>query len=257
MFFAPALAATAAGATVLLDGDEGKHAANVRRMRVGEDIQLTNGMGLRVLGKVTSVAPANLEISVEQVFTESPAELQITLVQALAKNDRDEMAIQAATELGVNRVIPWQANRSIVRWDAAKAPKAVARWQSIVDEAAKQSMRSHRVAIGLPLTTPQLAAMIGEGQFDRVLVLAPTGLEVFAPNAVLPSGRLCLVVGPEGGIDEAELAALSAKGAKLVALGANILRTSTAGPAVIAAVRFAQLAGQGENQTAVEATGQN
>jgi 16S rRNA (uracil1498-N3)-methyltransferase len=257
MFFAPTLAATTAGATVLLDGDEGKHAANVRRMRVGEDIQLTNGLGLRVIGKVAGVSPGVVEIAVEQVSDESQAELQITLVQALAKNDRDEMAIQTATELGVNRVIPWQSSRSIVRWDAAKAPKAVARWQSIVDEAAKQSMRSHRVSIDLPMTTPQLAVLIAEGQFDQVLVLAPTGSQVFDPNAVLSSGRLCLVVGPEGGIDDTELAALCAKGAKLQTLGANILRTSTAGPAVIAAIRFAKLAGQSHAQLGASAPGQN
>ena len=242
MFFAPALAATAAGATVLLDGDEGKHAANVRRMRVGEDIQLTNGLGLRVFGKVAGVSPGVLEVTVEQVFTELQADLQITLVQALAKNDRDEMAIQAATELGVNRVIPWQSNRSIVRWDAAKTPKAVTRWQTIVDEAAKQSMRAHRVSVELPQTTAQLANRSGGGEFDLMIVLAPTGDQVFDPSEMPLKGNICLIVGPEGGIDEAELAALGQASAKLVTLGANILRASTAGPAVIAAIRFAQLA---------------
>lgn len=226
----------AQGETVVLDGDEGKHAASVRRMRAGEAIALTNGLGLRVRGRVSVVEQKLLSILVDSIEQEEPAQLQLTLVQALAKGDRDELAIQAATELGIAAVVPWQADRSISRWDEAKAAKGQARWQQICDEAAKQSLRCWFVRVEAPVSTKQLASQIS--QFDRVLVLDPTASRGIASLGAL-TGRIAIVVGPEGGIDDAELESLAKAGAIRVRLGASILRTSTAGIVAISALQAA------------------
>ena len=224
------------GDEVILDGDEGKHAASVRRMRVGEAIALTNGKGLRVRGSVSNVAPKSLGVTVASVEHETQPELAITLIQALAKGDRDELAIQAATELGATAVIPWQAERSISRWDEAKAAKGKVRWQVICDEAAKQSLRSFMPQVADIVSSKQLAGMVSN--FDKVLVLDPTAAIGIASLGSV-SGSIAIVVGPEGGIDESELTLLEQAGAQRVRLGESILRTSTAGVVAIAALQAA------------------
>ena len=222
------------GDSILLDGAEGKHAVSVRRMRVGEAIQLTDGCGLRIRGVVGAVADKSLTVSVGEVIVEPEPATKLTLVQALAKGDRDELAIQAATELGAWRIVPWQAERSISRWDAAKATKGVERWQSIVSEAAKQSLRVFEPVVTSPLTSKQLQAAVAD--FDAVLVLDPTAVDGIGSLEAL-HGSIAIVVGPEGGISEAELAALETAGAKRIRLGSEILRTSTAGVAAIAVLQ--------------------
>lgn len=227
-------AAAKVGDTILLDGAEGKHAVSVRRMRVGEAIQLTDGCGLRLRGVVATVADKSLTTEVTEVIHEPAPATKLTLVQALAKGDRDELAIQAATELGAWQIVPWQAERSISRWDAAKAAKGVERWQTIVSEAAKQSLRVFEPVVTQPMTSKQLQAAVAD--FDTVLVLDPTASEGIGALAEL-RGTVAIVVGPEGGISDAELAALESAGAKRIRLGAEILRTSTAGVAAISVLQ--------------------
>ena len=222
------------GSLVELDGPEGKHAVQVRRMREGEAIQLSNGKGLRVRGNVAELSGSTLKLQVVEVIREEPPARQITLVQALAKGDRDELAIQAATELGATGIIPWQASRSISRWDGPKIAKGQARWQQIVSEAAKQSLRAYTPEVKNIVDTKELAEIVSN--FDLVLVLDTSATATVAGAGIPSSGSIALVVGPEGGIEQSELDALQAAGAKLVSLGANVLRTSTAGPALIAAL---------------------
>lgn len=222
------------GSTVSLTGPEAKHAVAVRRMVIGEAIQLTDGKGLRVRGIVTATSSTSLELKVLEVIQEDSPRLEITLVQALAKGDRDELAIQAATELGVSKVIPWQAARSISRWDSAKEAKGRLRWQQIVNEAGKQSLRAIWPVVEASLTTAELAKQVSS--FDLVLVLDTTGSRLLGDVAIPKTGKLAIVVGPEGGIEVSELELLASGSAQLVNLGANVLRTSTAGPAVIAAL---------------------
>jgi 16S rRNA (uracil1498-N3)-methyltransferase len=224
----------AAGSVVTLSGPEAKHAVSVRRMRLGEAVQLTNGLGLRVKGTVSATSSSSLELKVSEVISESKPDLEITLVQALAKGDRDELAIQAATELGVFSVIPWQAARSISRWDSVKEVKARARWQQIVNEAGKQSLRAFWPEVKPSVSTADLVKALGE--FDLVLVLDVTGSQFLSALELPKQGSIAIVVGPEGGIAADELEVLAGAGALLVSLGANMLRTSTAGPAVIAAL---------------------
>jgi 16S rRNA (uracil1498-N3)-methyltransferase len=222
------------GSLVELDGPEGKHAVQVRRMRQGEAIQLSDGKGLRVRGTVAELSGSTLKLQVTEVIKEEFPGRQITLVQALAKGDRDELAIQAATELGAMGIIPWQASRSISRWDGPKIAKGQARWQQIVSEAAKQSLRAFTPEVKNIVDTKELAALVSS--FDLVLVLDTSATRSIGESGIPSSGSIALVVGPEGGIEQSELDALEAAGSKLVSLGANVLRTSTAGPALIAAL---------------------
>lgn len=226
----------AAGLAVTLGGSEGKHAVNVRRMRVGEGIQLSDGKGLRVRGQVSALGNSSLTISVESVVQESVPEVGLTIIQALAKGDRDELSIQAATELGCWGVVPWQAERSISKWEGAKIAKSVDRWQTIVSEAAKQSLRAFEPVVAQPIGSKQLVASVKD--YDLVLVLDPTaskGLGSLTLDATQKS--VAIVVGPEGGISDHELEALEDAGAVRVHLGEPILRTSTAGVAAIAVIQ--------------------
>jgi 16S rRNA (uracil1498-N3)-methyltransferase len=203
-------------------------------MREGEAIQLSNGKGLRVRGTVAELSGSTLKLQVTEVIKEELPSRQITLVQALAKGDRDELAVQAATELGVMGIIPWQASRSISRWDGPKIAKGQARWQQIVSEAAKQSLRAYTPEVENIVDTKELAEIVSN--FDLVLVLDTSATATVAGVGIPSSGSIALVVGPEGGIEQSELDAFQAAGAKLVSLGANVLRTSTAGAALIAAL---------------------
>jgi 16S rRNA (uracil1498-N3)-methyltransferase len=205
-------------------------------MRVGEGIQLSDGKGLRVRGQVSALGNSSLTISVESVVQESVPEVGLTIIQALAKGDRDELSIQAATELGCWGVVPWQAERSISKWEGAKIAKSVDRWQTIVSEAAKQSLRAFEPVVAQPIGSKQLVASVKD--YDLVLVLDPTaskGLGSLALDATQKS--VAIVVGPEGGISDHELEALEDAGAVRVHLGEPILRTSTAGVAAIAVIQ--------------------
>ncbi|WP_400998216.1 16S rRNA (uracil(1498)-N(3))-methyltransferase [Agromyces sp. GXQ0307] len=223
------------GDAVGLDGDEARHAVTVARLRVGEAVSIGDGRGRIVHGPVTVAEPRRLEIEVASVADEPEPSPRLTLVQALAKGDRDELAVQAATELGVDRIVPWSAARSVSRWEGPKAEKGRARWSSIVREAVKQSLRARIPAVEAVTSTRGLPARL-DG--ERMLLLVP-GAET-PLSAVRADGRdLALVVGPEGGMDPVEIERLREAGAETVRLGDSVLRTSTAGPAAIAVLSVA------------------
>lgn len=224
LYLNPALDSAVVGSQATITGDEAKHAVTVARTRVGERLSIGNGRGLVVSGAVASIDP--LTIDVDDVRREAAPDPELWLVQALAKGDRDELAVQAATELGVSGVIPWAAERSVTRWEGPKLAKGQARWEAIVREASKQSIRAWVPLVGPVISTGSITG--------AVLVLDPTA-EVPLSSVALPAeGRIVLVVGPEGGISPRELEKLEQSGATRVRLGAEILRTSTAGPAAIA-----------------------
>ena len=216
------------GALVTVTGDEARHAVQVARVRVGERIAIGDGAGFLVWGAVVTASPAELAIEVDEVRHDPEPEPPLWLAQALAKGDRDELAVQAATELGAAGVIPWAAERSVSRWEGAKATRGRERWASIVREASKQAIRSRVPDVAALATTAQLAARPG-----RLLVLDPLG-DVALTEVPLGAESLTLVVGPEGGISPREFALLQEAGATRVRLGAEVLRTSTAGPAALA-----------------------
>ncbi|MBD3941088.1 16S rRNA (uracil(1498)-N(3))-methyltransferase [Microbacterium sp. NEAU-LLC] len=223
------------GDTVTLAGAEAHHAATVRRVRVGEEVTLGDGRGAWLTGRVASVAPREVVVAVEEREDAAAPSPRVVLVQALAKGDRDELAVQAATELGIDEIVPWQAARSVSRWDAAKAAKGRARWAAIAREAAKQAHRAWLPEVSDVVTTTLLAQRAAA---SIVLVLEPTAVDALSAIDLDPAGErdILLVVGPEGGIAPDELEALAGAGARLVRLGETVLRTSTAGPAALAVV---------------------
>jgi len=230
------LSGYAPGSVYVLDGAEGRHAGVVQRRGPGERIDVVDGAGVRLRTVVESVAGGEVHLRVEQVDLEPEPVVVVTLVQALAKGDRDEMAIEAATELGTDAIIPWQAERSVVVWRGDRAAKSRARWGSTVRAATKQARRARLPEVEPPLTTKQLAARAREvvAAGGAVVVLHEDATSPLAGVPLPDVGEMLVVVGPEGGISEAEVALLSDAGGVLARLGPHVLRTSTAGPVAIA-----------------------
>ncbi|MFD1722175.1 16S rRNA (uracil(1498)-N(3))-methyltransferase [Amnibacterium endophyticum] len=210
-----------------LTGEEARHAAQVARLRAGERVVVGDGRGRTADAEAVAVARDRVELRVLDLREEPEPSPRITLVQALAKGGRDEQAVQAAVELGVAAIVPWQATRSVSRWTGAKVESGRERWAAIAREAGKQAMRPWAAEV-LPLrSTAEVAALPG-------LVVLEPGAPVRIAD--LPPGDATLVVGPEGGIAPEELAAFDAAGAARARLGPHVLRTSTAGPAALAAL---------------------
>lgn len=234
-FLVASVSTASVGDVVSLTGGEAKHAAVVRRVRVGESVSVGDGAGVWLEGTVTDVSATRVDVEITSRSETDVPSTRLVLVQALAKGDRDELAVQAACELGVDDVVPWQASRSISRWEGPKAVKGRQRWATIVREAAKQAHRAWVPEVAEPLTTSQVVSF-AEGK--RMLVLDPTATARLA--AVRADDRdIVLVVGPEGGITPDELDMFEAAGAERMRLGETVLRTSTAGPAAIAVLSSA------------------
>jgi 16S rRNA (uracil1498-N3)-methyltransferase len=230
------LAAVTDGGTFLLDGTEGRHAGVVQRRSPGERIDVVDGAGVRLVGVVGEVTSEGVLVHVRQRVVEPAPAVALVLVQALAKGDRDEMAIEAATEVGVDAVVPWQAERSIVVWRGDRAAKSRARWLGTVRAAAKQSRRAWvpdvEVALDARGLVARVAAVVAAG--GVVLVLHEEASEPIASTSLPDTGECLVVVGPEGGIGDGELGRLVEAGARAVRLGPLVLRTSTAGPVALA-----------------------
>ena len=210
-----------------LDGPEGHHAADVQRLKAGEGLLLCDGRGGLLEAVVAASYKGALELDLgarTHVPAPSPS---VTVVQGIPKGERGELAVQLLTEVGVDRIVPWQAARSIAKWRDAKP---LQRWRSTVREAAKQSRRAWLPEVTEPRTTKQL-----EQQLDPAGTVLLLHEEASVPLSAVPlTGDITLVVGPEGGIAPEELAALSS--ARPVRLGPEVLRTSTAGAAALAAL---------------------
>ena len=235
LFLVPAgsLEAARVGSPLTLDGEEGRHAATVRRIRAGERVDVADGLGVLARCRVTATGRDRLELVAEAVEIEPPPRPRIVLAQALATGGRDELAVATATEVGVDGVIPWQAGRSVARWPAERAERARRRWEVTAAEAAKQSRRGRPPVIEKPCSTAELA---GRAATALLLVVLDEAAEAPLAQVSLPEGdgEVVLVVGPEGGIEPEELEILSAAGAVTARLGTQVLRSSTAGPVAVA-----------------------
>ena len=227
-----ALAGRGVGDAVVLDGAEGRHAATVRRTRVGEHLLLSDGAGLRVEGEVVAVGSGTLDLRVLSVAHDPEPSPRLVLVQALAKNDRDDQAVEAATECGVDEVVPWQASRSVVQWRGERGEKAWRKWDAVLVAATKQSRRTRRPVLAPTATTADLARRVAAAA--AAYVLHEDARMPLATVTLPDAGDVVLVVGPEGGVAPDELAALEAAGAVAVRLGSTVLRSSSAGPAALA-----------------------
>ncbi|CAA9397096.1 MAG: 16S rRNA (uracil(1498)-N(3))-methyltransferase [uncultured Propionibacteriaceae bacterium] len=222
----------AVGESVQLDGDEGRHAVVVRRLRPGESILLSNGRGLGLRGRVTHIAKASLTMEVTDQLSLPESELRLVAVQALAKGDRSELALEMLTEMGVHEIVPWQASRSIVRWNGDRTEKSLARWRSTVREATKQSRRLRIPEVSEPLSTSRLVERISAS--DVSLVLHEEATTPLSAVELPAAGEVLVVIGPEGGIGPDELAAFHGAGAQQVVISDAVLRTSTAGVVALA-----------------------
>ena len=221
-----------AGAEAVLDGPEGRHAAAVRRLRRGEPLVLSDGAGGLAECTVTDVGRDALRLAVERrVRVPAPAP-RLVLVQALAKGDRGELAVELATEVGVDAIVPWSASRSVTRWTGQRGVRSLDRWRSTARESAKQSRRAWLPEVTGPADTAAVALRIAAAA--GALVLHEGAAEPLATAALPADGDLLVVVGPEGGVADDELAAFGAAGALAVRLGPTVLRTSTAGAAALA-----------------------
>lgn len=237
VFICPEAADAVVGSVLTLTGSEARHAATVQRREPGERVELVDGHGVRAAGVIVDVRLDALDVRVDAVSRD--VSLEITLVQALAKGNRDEQAVEASTELGVTRVVPWASDRAIVQWRGAKAEKGRSGWESLVFAAAKQSRRALVPAVLGVVSTKELAVLVraAVGAGERVLVLHETASTPLAALAWSdPRQPVWIVVGPEGGISDGELELLQSAGGEAVRLGPTVLRASSAGPAALAAL---------------------
>jgi len=228
------------GETVTLTGAEARHAGSVSRLREGETVRLGNGSGLVLTVEALRVDKDQIDFRVlrsDNVELHSP---RVILVQALTKGDRDERAIEAATELGVDEIVPWGASRSISVWTGDKTVRGEERWRTIVREATKQSMRAFVPLVREHVSSELLCSHLGPA---LILVLDPQGdvttesaWSQLVAEARAAERNIAIVVGPEGGITPAERELFTTAGAVCVSLGTHILRSSTAGPAFLSAI---------------------
>ncbi len=220
------------GEEIVVTGDEARHAVVVRRTAVGEQVVLTDGRGCAVTGTVTATAKTTLTVAAEAVTRSDRPGPHVTVVQAIPKGDRAELAVEVLTEIGVDRIVPWAAARCVGVWRGERAEKSLAKWRATAREAGKQSRRSWLPEVDPMATTSEVAALIGGA--DLAVVLHEAATSSLAALDVAAASSIVVVVGPEGGISDEELGLLSS--AHVVRMGEPVLRTSTAGVAAVAAL---------------------
>ncbi|MFF3393411.1 16S rRNA (uracil(1498)-N(3))-methyltransferase [Streptomyces sp. NPDC002669] len=225
------------GPEFVLEGPEGRHAVSVKRLRAGEEVVLTDGRGHWAEGVVGAAEGKDRLVltGLTGVREETGPAPRITVVQALPKGDRGEVAVETMTETGVDGIVPWQASRCITQWKGERGLKSLAKWRSTAREAGKQSRRVRFPDVADAMTTKQVAALLAAA--DLAAVLHEDRDHDSEPLATVPlpeHGEIVLVVGPEGGVSPDELAAFTGAGARICRLGASVLRTSTAGTAATA-----------------------
>jgi len=229
LFFVDQLSA---GTTQELGGDEGHHAVAVMRLGIGEQIKIADGAGNWVSGTITEVNKKSLKIDVAQRGSAQAGKPELIVVQAVTKSDRTKEMLELLTVGGADQIIPWQAERCISKWQKDSAQK----WQSAIKEAAKQSRRVKLPVLGDEVTTNQLIKLFQ--QSDKIVILhesADTGISQL--NLSNEFARIILIIGPEGGISDAEISQLEAAGAVTARMGELVLRSAHAGFAALSAVQ--------------------
>ncbi len=213
--------------TIVLGGDEGRHATTVRRIGPGERVDVTDGSGLVAECMVTASGAGELRLAVRARRSEPEPACRVVVAQAIVKGDRGELAVELMTEVGVDVIVPWAAERCSARWLPEREERALDRWRSAARQAAKQSRRARFPEVTRQRQTPGVAALVSGA---ARAVLLDHGASLPLAEAPLPGeGEIVLVVGPEGGISESEAATLTAAGAVSARLGPTVLRGSTAG----------------------------
>lgn len=222
------------GDLVQVTGEEARHAVSVRRIRVGETVLIADGHGLAIQGEVAETGRELLAVLVDQVITEPLRNYRMIAVQALAKGDRADLAVELLTETGADEIIAWSAERSIVRWEGERVAKSIAKWQTRAREASKQSRR---------LSVPLVTHASTEQLLDRIQTMTALVLHEAATKRLADElggwtgGQIAVITGPEGGITQRELDLFTGVGAKVVLVGDHVLRTSSAGGVALAQIQ--------------------
>ena len=226
------------GALAVVDGDEGFHAATVRRIRPGEHLLLGDGAGGLARCLVEHAGRDGLHARVLGRWSVAPGQPSVTVVQALPKSERSELAIELATEAGADAFLAWHAARCVANWQGARLDKGLRRWRAVARSAARQSRRAHIPSVDGVLSTAALTQWIRDevAAGAKVLALHESATDPLADVTVAQANSLSLVVGPEGGIAPDEIAALTDAGAVAVRLGPQVLRTSTAAAVALGAL---------------------
>jgi 16S rRNA (uracil1498-N3)-methyltransferase len=226
------------GELAVVDGDEGFHAATVRRIRVGEELILGDGAGSVARCVVEETARDGLQARVVDRRQVAPAQPPVTVVQALPKSERSELAVELATEAGADALVAWQAARCVARWDGVRAEKGLRRWRAVARAAAQQSRRAYIPSVDGVLSTAALTQRIDDevASGGTVLALHQSADGPLTDLHVAQAKSVTLVVGPEGGIAPDELTRFAAAGAIAVRLGPTVLRTSTAAAVALGAL---------------------
>ncbi len=220
------------GDTLVLTGAEAHHAATVKRLAVGEAALLSDGRGAVAQARVSQVSPDRVVFQVLSRSLAADPQPRLVVVQALPKGERAELAVELLTELGVDEIVPWSAAHSIGQWKGDRVAKGVAKWQRAAQAAAKQSRRARIPVVSELAGSDQVAGRIAAA--GLALLLHSDADEPLSRVAVPAAGEVLLVVGPEGGLSPAELELFTGRGGRPVRLGAEVLRTSTAGAAALA-----------------------
>ena len=217
---------------VVLAGPEGRHAADVRRLAVGERVDLTDGDGQVAECVVTRVRRGQLELAVRHRTVLPAPDPALAVVQAIPKGERGQLAVELMTEAGVDVIVPWAAERCVARWQGERGERAVARWRSTAREAAKQARRGRVPDVTAPAGLGDVTARVSSAA--AAFILDPQARDQLSDVPLPQSGEMLVIVGPEGGISGAEAAALTRAGATAARLGPTVLRTSSAGMAAAA-----------------------
>ena len=219
------------GTHFTLRGTEGHHAADVQRMRAGERLVLGDGRGVLLETEVIAAGRGSLELALGERTFRTAYDPRLVVVQGIAKGDRGELAVQAMTEVGVDEIVPWAAARSVAQWRGDRGVKSHDKWVATAREAAKQARRAWLPVIGgdPDASTRQVAARL---ENTTAFVLHEDATDRLSVADLPASGDIVLIIGPEGGIADAELEAFEQ--ARPVRLGTEVLRTSTAGVAALA-----------------------
>ncbi len=232
---APALDEIVAGDTVTVDGHEGRHAVSALRMTNGEPIVLVDGAGRRATGVVVATEGRDVvSVQVSSASVEPASAPRITVVQALPKGERGELAVELLTEIGVDVIVPWAARNCVAQWKGERAERGHRKWSDAATAAAKQSRRARFPEVAALHETAQVAELLAGA--DVGVILHESATESLAEITPPAEGNVVLVVGPEGGLTADELALFSSVGARVVLIGPTVLRTSSAGMAAVAAL---------------------
>jgi 16S rRNA (uracil1498-N3)-methyltransferase len=213
-----------------LTGNAGKHAASSLRLRVGEQVTFTDGVGNSAIGTVAELI-SKTEVSFKlSEYKSTPQPIpKISVLQALPKGDGALAAVELMVEVGVDEIYPWQASRSVVQWDAEKQISGVKKWQVTADAAAAQARR-----VWFPTVKPVVTNLIQlAAKFDQIIVMHESAVKPI-PKSI--SNNVLIVIGPEGSITDAERAQLQEIGGIEARMGESILRSRHAGIAAAAAV---------------------